>query len=244
MGNLISSTILFPGAKFKDYDIAKCIDENKQFYKTVNDVPILYIKLNKIKTNGTILYLHSNASDIFLIQKRFIQMCDKLSCNGIAIEYPGYSVAPGISNEKTCLNNIEKVIFSQELKHLKFFLVGRSIGTGLACQIALQHPQRFHNITLISPFKSISSIIDDKGFHFFKIFVEDVLRSDEAVKQLKMPILIIHGIKDSLIKVDHAKELYDLSTQTNYKKLVLLPQSTHENLDWVGITDALKGFYL
>jgi len=77
------------------------------------------------------------------------------------------------------------------------------------------------------------------------VFAEPHRDNVAAVKSLHVPILIIHGEKDSIIVSQHGKEIF--SSANEPKKLVLLPNCGHNDIglkDSALFNTALKDFLL
>lgn len=75
-------------------------------------------------------------------------------------------------------------------------IMGRSIGTGVAVQVAAQRNPS--GLVLISPFTSIK----DVAKHLFgnlNCVVKERFKSVDYAKDIKCPTLIIHGKLDTLI---------------------------------------------
>ncbi len=126
---------------------------------------------------------------------------------------------------------------------------GRSLGTGVAVNIALEKPVKA--LILESPYMSIKKLANKQFPYLFpsvllkynfnsygKLIAEKL---DVPVKhnfnsygkliaeKLDIPILIVHGENDELIPCEHAKELYSV-IKGEGKKLVLIKGGAHNDL--------------
>lgn len=63
------------------------------------------------------------------------------------------------------------------------------------------------------------------GFLATKL-IPDMFKNDLAVRNVFCPVLIIHGAKDQLVSVKHAKELYSLCPSQR-KKIVIREEMEH-----------------
>lgn len=103
-------------------------------------------------------------------------------------------------------------------------LIGRSIGTGVAVEIAAKYPN-IRGTVLISAFLSIRDVAQHVAGAISKLFVGDIFKNILLIDKIRCPILFIHGKKDELIPFWHSSRLYE-KAQCN-KKLVLSEGMDH-----------------
>ena len=87
-------------------------------------------------------------------------------------------------------------------------LVGRSLGTGVAIQLATKN-SALRGLITISAYTSIRDVAYNVAGSISKILIPDVFRNIKIIKELTVPILFIHGEKDKIIPHIHSKELFD-----------------------------------
>jgi len=77
-------------------------------------------------------------------------------------------------------------------------VVGRSIGSGPACEVgSKRHPRC---VILVSAFTSIKKLSGDLSFGIASYFVKERFNNYESLDTFKSPVLLIHGKADNLIK--------------------------------------------
>ena len=103
-------------------------------------------------------------------------------------------------------------------------VIGRSIGTGVAVEMATRFPA-LKGLVLISSFSSIREVAQGIAGSVSKYFVPDAFRNYELIKQIKCPTLFIHGKRDELIPYTHSTKLH--SNATCRKKLVICEEMDH-----------------
>lgn len=82
-------------------------------------------------------------------------------------------------------------------------VLGRSIGSGPATYVAGQ--RQVGSLTLISGFASLRKVVEHqtgKFLSFFSFGCPDYFKNSENIKSVKAPVLLIHGLRDTLITVE------------------------------------------
>ena len=102
--------------------------------------------------------------------------------------------------------------------------IGNSLGSGVATRMAVTHG--LDRLVLVSPFTSLPDAASAK-FRFLpvRLLMEDRYDNRAMLSDYGGTALILHGAGDSLISIDHARTLADLSD-----RFVLVPfeQAGHE----------------
>lgn len=84
-------------------------------------------------------------------------------------------------------------------------ILGRSIGSGPACYVTSKRNPK--SLVLISPFVSIKNLI---RFHFslcVSTFISERFDNINCINTIVCPVLLIHGIKDTLIPHENSEQL-------------------------------------
>lgn len=89
-------------------------------------------------------------------------------------------------------------------------MMGRSIGTGVALQLLKKRKKDMKTpnprcLVLISPFASVKNLVQEFVGRLGTIFTKETYDNIENMGEVKCPVFIVHGKKDSLIPVDHSK---------------------------------------
>lgn len=103
-------------------------------------------------------------------------------------------------------------------------VMGRSIGTGVAIQVAARY-SLLRGIILVSSFTSIRDVAKHAVGSLLKVFVPDIFQSLDIIGEVKVPTLFIHGKKDDFIPYIQSVQLYEKSGAK--KKLVLQEHMEH-----------------
>ena len=130
------------------------------------------------------------------------------NCSVLAVEYPGYGIyRTEQADAITLMINAELVMqYLIEVKHYKakdIILIGRSMGSGPACQLAVQYPS-VSALVLLSPYTSLKQAVKTLLGTLASLIVRERFENIKLIERVRCPTLIIHGQKDDLIPESHA----------------------------------------
>ena len=156
----------------------------------------------------TLIFFHGNGSD-WQSSAYVTRLLVQEGYGVLAAEYRGYAGNPGSPSEDGLYRDGRAAL--NFLRHRgvddgDIVLVGNSIGGGVATQLATEFaPQA---LVLVSPFDSLpDTAAPSMPFLPVRMLLRD--RYDNAAKlpQVEVPILIMHGGQDTLVRVSQARRL-------------------------------------
>ncbi|MGB4125521.1 MAG: alpha/beta hydrolase [Dethiobacteria bacterium] len=112
----------------------------------------------------------------------------------------------------------------------KLFVMGRSLGSVPALELAAQYAHAIPGLIIESGFISVTALIRHLGLPAAGLdlaAIEEESRRKAA--QISIPVLIIHGQADSLVPYSQAEEL-DRSLGSESKQLVPIPGADHNDV--------------
>lgn len=181
---------------------------------------------------GVILYFHGNAGSLsswgYVAPDFTGRHYDVL-----VVDYRGYGKSTGrIQNEQmlhddaAAVHDYVKTIYREE----QIILYGRSIGTGIACRVAMQNKPRM--LILESPYFSLKDIAN-RFIPFMPAALIDTvfkypLRTDLWIPQVACPVYLFHGTQDEIIPFDSSTRLEGLIKSKH--ELIAIPGGGHNNL--------------
>ena len=149
----------------------------------------------------------------------------------MAVEYSGYGLFAGEKSAERVLHDC-LAVYDYLHKDLgvaaqDIILFGRSIGSSPSCYIAKERPD-VGCMILMSPFKSLRDVAKDRVGKILSYLLADRYRNIDLIEHTKCPVLIIHGISDTLIDVSHS---YSLKAHCGSKicKLITPDNMDHNN---------------
>jgi len=178
-------------------------------------IPCRYIQCQNRRSPYLIIFFHANSEDIGENLSHFLLSIGKrFDMDILCPEYPTYGVYKNRSGEQSLDQAILKdaratMDFCTQVLRFKpenIILMGRSLGTGVAVQLATQYNVR--GVVLVSPFTSIRAVAKNLVGKLLSKIMPNVFRSIDKIDQIQSPILFIHGEKDALIPPEMSKKLY------------------------------------
>jgi len=145
----------------------------------------------------------------------------------LAVEYPGYGICPGTADEAGIMANAKAAMefvtksLCWPADGIKLF--GRSLGTGPT--VALASEYNVAGVILISPFTGIKDLFTGQVGRLADI-VEDRFSNIALAPRIKSPTLIIHGMKDGLVPMEHGRKLYSVITS---RRMLVTPTTMSHN---------------
>lgn len=160
----------------------------------------------------TYLYFHGNADGLNARTDRFKLM----SANGdgvLAFAYRGYGGSGGLPTEAALMSDAEEFLtrLTAEVGENNIVIFGESLGSGIALAIARNRTPKA--IVLDSPYLSVLHRAQS-SYPWLPVsrLLEDTFRSDLFIKDVKQPILMLHGTLDWVIPASDSEKLAELAT--------------------------------
>ena len=148
----------------------------------------------------TIIFFHGNAGKL---ENRIhkINHFKDIDVNFLIIAWRGFSGNSGSPSENGLYEDAESAVRWLKRKGLKnkdIVLYGESLGTGIVTHIAQKN--KFAGVILESPFTSMIDAAKNVYPYFpIRLLLKDKYESDKKIKNIKSPILIMHGKKDKIV---------------------------------------------
>lgn len=148
-------------------------------------------------------------------------------------EYRGFGGNGGKMSEQGFFRDAEAwlqwVLIDQRISPQRVILYGESLGTGIATQTALNHLD-IGGLILESAYTSFVAMAYKKyPFLPAYLLVLDRYETIKKIGQVKMPLLMIHGEKDSVVPFAMGRRVFDMAG-SSYKIFHAVPQGDHNTL--------------
>ncbi|MBN2467469.1 MAG: alpha/beta hydrolase [Deltaproteobacteria bacterium] len=217
-------------------------DEKDLFFEVDEGVSIGCRLYEAGNSCPTLLFFHGNgeiATDYDDIAPLFIER----NINLLIADYRGYGFSSGDPSIASLLKDADSV-FTQTKQWLiehqhtgALFVMGRSLGSLCAVEVAKNHQQQFAGLIVES-----GSATNFRNFlHMYGLVPREHpvweegrgFFSKEKIRNVTIPTLIIHAAQDEIVPVTEGKALYENSGAQS-KKLVIIPGAGHNDLMYVG----------
>ncbi|MCJ8328390.1 MAG: alpha/beta hydrolase [Lentisphaeria bacterium] len=191
----------------------------------------------KNKAKGTVIQFHGNAQNMSA-HYSFVDWLPEQGYNLFVFDYRGYGQSTGkpsriglYHDSIAALNYLKS---RKDIDSKNIFVIAQSLGAAFAINaIGRNDFDGIRGIVLDSPFYSFTSIVRSKlglflkliTFPVFPLFVTPGLSSASAIKEIKTPILFIHGTQDRVIPIRQAIALY--AQANNPKQFISVKNGSH-----------------
>ena len=170
--------------------------------------------INKFKT---ILYLHGNAGSL---ENRIhkINHFEDMNINFLLLSWRGFSGNKGEPTEQGLYQDARsavKWLIKQGVFEENIIIYGESLGTGVTTEIAQN--KNFAGIISETPFTSMVAAGKSKYPIFpIKLLLKDKYESDKKIKNIKSPVLIMHGEEDQIVPFWMGEKMFELANEPKY----------------------------
>ena len=183
----------------------------------------------------TLLWFHGNAGNINHRLENIKMLHERVQVNVFIIDYRQYGRSEGKISEKGTYIDAGAALAHlhsrKEINQEKIIFFGRSLGSAVAVELALK--EKCRALILETPFTSILEM-GKKLYPFLPVslLLKTKYDSLSKIRNIKVPILIMHGDKDDLVPFEHGKRLYDMANEP--KEFYTIPGAGHNDTHIVG----------
>jgi uncharacterized protein len=179
-----------------------------------------------------VLYFHGNGGALRYRADRFRDLTQD-GTGLVALSYRGYAGSSGRPSEDGLIEDARAAyaFATQRYPAARLVLWGESLGTGVAVAIAAEKAaeKKVARLVLEAPFASAVSVAASVyPFVPVRFLMKDQFRSDLRISSVAVPVLIVHGDRDTVIPITSAERLYALAKDP--KRFLRVAGAGHEDL--------------
>ena len=217
-------TKLSPNYPFEQFPAHK-----ELFFDTPNNGRINALHFKRSNSKGIVFYTHGNSralDDWAWVHEDFLPHNFDL----LIYDFRTFGKSTGKINEQNLYGDARHIMqfLLNSYKTDQIVVYGRSLGASIATQMATEFD--IACLILETPFSSMLSIVHAATPY---IPVRYILRykfnNRRKMRKLNCPVHILHGTKDELIPLRHAKRLRQANTNKN-STLTIIENASHNNL--------------
>ena len=193
-----------------------------------------------------LLYCHGNAEDL-TTSAVHLKLFHDLGYSVAAVDYPGYGLSEGEPDEAGCYANaraLRRFLVAEGFAPKDIVVMGLSLGSGVAVRLAAR--QNVGGLILEAAFESgvamAARMADLLGLGPAGAAAVSLLRSAnpfpsvELIREVKVPVLSIHGTDDTLVPCEQGRALH-AAAPLRYG-FVEVPGAGHcDFIDRMGVTN-------
>lgn len=236
------SLLYFPERNVAEVAEYGVTDTQDLLIKSTDDTEIQIWYHKPTTGKELIIFYHGNYSHLGYRAPKFRELID-MGYGFIAPSYRGFGKSSGTPTKEGILNDARAAInFAIEQGHKPedIILIGESLGSGVASQIATEY--KFKGIMLITPYRSIEARASEIYWYIpVKYLIKDNFNNIDNISNIHSPILLVHGTQDDVIPHSHSEALIALANEP--KKLILYEGKTHSNIDPRIMFSDMAGFF-
>jgi len=187
--------------------------------ETGDVIPTLYMLPPSVhrmhrEVETCILYSHGNAMDLADTVYTLRALAETFDCAVMGYEYPGYGMCSGSASEEACYAAISAafqcLVDYHQVSPRQIILYGRSLGTGPSTHLAARLGKGLGGVILQSPFLSVCRTVINYSSTPGSSLCCDMFCSIDRIGSVQVPTLIVHGRRDSMVRVEHGEALWRL----------------------------------
>ncbi len=172
-----------------------------------------------------LLYFHGNSGALADRVARFKLFLEK-GYGLLGLSYRGYGGSTGAPTQAGLFTDGETAYAEAARRYdpSRIVIVGESLGTGVAVQIAARHESA--GVLLDAPFLSALDVAEYRYPIFpVRYLMLDPFRSDIAIRALRRPLLIAHGEADAIVPFASGQRLFAQAKEP--KTFIAVPGEGH-----------------
>jgi alpha-beta hydrolase superfamily lysophospholipase len=214
-------------------------------FKTPDNKVLNGVLFKSDSSKGLIFYLHGNAGSI----NSWGEMAPtytNLNHDVFILDYRGYGKSESsIKSQEELFRDVQIAYDSLKNRYDEdeIIVLGFSIGSGPATKLASANNPKL--LILEAPYFSLIDMMRRRFRIFPPLLLKYKFRTDEFIKECKMPIVIFHGDQDEVIYYGSSLKLKQLLKETD--TLITLKGQGHngisENLDYKSELQRILSYY-
>ncbi|MEE8471332.1 MAG: alpha/beta fold hydrolase, partial [Dehalococcoidia bacterium] len=161
--------------------------------------------------------------------------------NLFVADYRGYGQSGGTPSFSTTVSDAHVVFdyFRDTLRSAGYngplFVMGRSLGSLSAVELASSHVQELKGLIIESGFASPGQFFRYSNISLQPSYLDEFEKASlDRIRSITVPVLIIHGEYDEIIPYEQAQILYR-NAGSKDKKLVTIPRAGHNDIMLLGM---------
>jgi len=178
--------------------------------------------------NGSVLVVHGNAGCALSRDYIAQPIHEAADVDVFVLEYPGYGAREGSPDKKSFVAAAEEALQLLPAKSPRY-VVSESIGAGVACELAKNHPSEIAGLALLAPYSSLAAVAQ-RQMPFLPAYflLLDRFHPADCLKTYRGPVKFIVAGADEILGADSGKKLF--AGYAGPKELQVFPGAHHNDI--------------
>lgn len=174
------------------------------------------------------IVLHGNAGSA-LDRAHYVNALRPLGVEVDLLEYPGYGPRPGAPSYDSLTDAALRAIDLVAARGLPVWLVGESLGSGVAARAGALRGESVRGLLLVTPFADLATVARHHFPFVPSFFLRDRFTPVHDLAGFRRPAVVLVAGRDEVVTAAEGRRLF--SALPGPKKLVEQPEATHNGLD-------------
>ena len=188
---------------------------------------IAAVHLRNPDARYTVVFSHGNGEDV-VQNLDYLEEMRRAGFSVLAYDYSGYGLSTGRPSERAAYADADAaydyLTRSAGVVPERIILHGRSLGGGVAADLASRRPVA--GVVLESTFTSVFRVV-----RAYPLVPFDRFRTEAKLPRIRVPVLVIHGMRDEVVGFWHGQRLYD--RLAGPRQRLWVRDAGHNDLPWV-----------
>ena len=195
------------------------------------------------RSAGHVLYCHGNGGNIG-DRVQHAELLRRAGLDVLLFDYRGYGRSTGRPTEEGTYRDARAaraaLLERREVDAGRVLYLGESLGGVVAVALAQEAPPA--GLVLVSAFTSVRDMARRHYRFIPAAAVPDAYPSLQRIRELRAPLLVLHGDRDDLVPLMYGQELFDAAPEP--KRMQVLSGAGHNDLleragsEWAGAIGA------
>jgi len=196
----------------------------------------------------TILFFHGNG-EIVSDYDDLGYIYREMGINFLPVDYRGYGRSTGVPTVTAMMKDCHAIFrFVRDYLGREGYsgilaVMGRSLGSASALELAHQHPDEIDALIIESGFAHIIPLLHLLGINAGALGItDDLFEHRDKISTYRGPTLVIHAEFDHIIPFSDGQELFAASADTD-KSFLMIPGANHNTIFARGLDAYMKNVH-
>jgi len=181
------------------------------------------------KPIARVVVLHGNAGSA-LDRLNYASAFVGLGVEVVLLEYPGYGSLPGPISLRALSDAAAQALDQLAAQGREpIWLLGESLGSGVAARAAARRPDLVRGLVLVTPFARLSDVVRAHYPFLPPFLLLDRFVPEDDLASYRGPAVVIVAGQDEVVGIDQGRRLF--AKLHGPKRLVVEEQATHNDLN-------------